>query len=111
MSHVYEYLKKRLEQEGIQNYNKITPKCHVRHAYLAHERFNSSMESQTIGKCPKHDKSTNQKRVLQEEAIVVEIRRIREEIRDVISEIEIRTKNKLNERLDQLEKRFLSKQD
>ena len=110
MSHVYEYLKKRLDQEGLENYNKITPKCNVSHAYLAHERFKSSMKSQTISKCPKRDKSTNQKRDLQEEIIVVEIRRIREEIRDLIFEIEIRTKNKLNERLDQLEKRFLSKE-
>ena len=95
ISNVYAYLRRRLYH---QNNIKNSANSHVRDENLAHGSFKCSIESKTNGRCPN---STHQKRELQ---------RIKDEIRDVISEIEIRINSTLNERLDQLEKRFLSKE-
>ena len=94
ISTVYAYLKRRLYH---QNHIENSAKSHVRHENLAHGSYRCSIESKTNGRCPN---STYQKR---------EIQQIRDEFRDLISKIEVRTNSKLDERLDQLEKRFLSK--
>ena len=95
ISTVCAYLRRRFYHP---NHIENSAKSHVRHENLAHGSFKYSIESKTNGRCPN---STYQKRELQ---------RVRDEICDVISKIEVRTNNTLNERLDQLEKRLLSKE-
>ena len=96
ISTVYAYLKRRLYNEVIQNHVKNSGKSHLRNENMAHGSFKCSIESKTNGRCPN---STHQKRELQ---------RIRDQIRDILSEIEVRRNNTLDERLDRMEKRFLS---